>query len=86
MKPKPNLAFVLDDIPPQEAPKQRRRRKSSEVEASDPVTVLVGANLDPSYAQNLAFLHAETRRSKKDLLQEALDMLFVAKGGRYLKL
>jgi hypothetical protein len=47
---------------------------------------LVGANLPPAYARNLALLHAETGRSKKDLLQEALDMLFTAKGGAALKL
>jgi hypothetical protein len=31
-------------------------------------------------------LHAETGRSKKELLQEALDMLFTAKAGAGLKL
>jgi hypothetical protein len=46
--------------------------------------VLVGANLPPKYARNLAFLHAETGRSKKELLQEALDDFFVKKGGRNL--
>ncbi|AXV18543.1 hypothetical protein CYG48_22155 (plasmid) [Neorhizobium sp. SOG26] len=52
--------------------------------SSEP-TVLVGANLPPIYARNLALLHAETGRSKKQLLQEALDMLFTAKGGAGIK-
>lgn len=87
-KSKPNLAGVLDDIPATPAPSKaiaddepRRRRP-----AEHGPTVMVGANLPPTYARNLAMLHAETGRSKKQLLQEALDMLFTAKGGASLKL
>lgn len=82
-KAKPNLAGVLDDLPLQPAPAvaspARRRRLAASAEPQQ--TVLVGANLPPAYARNLALLHAETGRSKKELLQEALDMLFTAKGG-----
>lgn len=87
-KPKPNLAGVLDDIPATPAPSQiirddqPRRRHPGEQGR----TVLVGANLPPKYARNLAMLHAETGRSKKELLQEALDMFFTAKGGAGIKL
>ena len=86
-KAKPNLAGVLDDLPPPataRAPVLRRTKGPASAAPSE--TVLVGANLPPAYARNLALLHAETGRSKKDLLQEALDMLFTAKGGAALKL
>ena len=83
---KPNLASVLDGLPePARAELQlqfiRRGRSKG---ASEQRTVLVGANLPPSYARNLALLHAETGKTKKELLQEALDMLFVQKGGHRL--
>jgi len=86
-KAKPNLAGVLDDLPQTPAAvvsPPRRNRFAARAEPQE--TVLVGANLPPAYARNLALLHAETGRSKKDLLQEALDMLFTAKGGAALKL
>lgn len=90
-KPKPNLAAVVDGIPDTPAPsviltddQPRRRRRDTTTEQA--ATVLVGANLPPRYARNLAMLHAETGRSKKELLQEALDMFFTAKGGAALKL
>jgi hypothetical protein len=60
------------------------RSRRNDVPSNEP-TVLVGANLPPIYARNLALLHAETGRSKKQLLQEALDMFFTAKGGAGIK-
>lgn len=85
MAKKPNLSAALDNLPAIEQrntqPPTRPRRGASPALDN---TVLVGANLAPSYARNLALLHAETGRSKKDLLQEALDMLFVSKGGAQL--
>lgn len=85
-KPKPNLAGLLDGIPdaPPPAPRQTIRSRRS-AEPTSEATVLVGANLPPTYARNLALLHAETGRSKKQLLQEALDMFFTAKGGAGIK-
>lgn len=87
-KPKPNLAGLLDNIPDEppaaESPRLVVRHRRN-VEPSNEPTVLVGANLPPTYARNLALLHAETGRSKKQLLQEALDMLFTAKGGAGIK-
>ena len=87
-KAKSNLAGVLDGLPPEpEAAVVATSRARRFPRTTPPQrTVLVGANLPPSYARNLAMLHAETGRSKKDLLQEALDMLFTAKGGIALKL
>lgn len=84
-KPKPNLAGLLDNIPdaPPLTPRPAGRARRAEP-AAEP-TVLVGANLPPRYARNLAILHAETGRSKKELMQEALDMLFTAKGGAGIK-
>lgn len=80
MAKRSNLASVLDHA---RAP----------VAAAEPVadvaerkTRLVGANLPPRYARNLALLSAETGRDKKELLQEALDWLFTSKGGRALDL
>ncbi|WP_367957663.1 ribbon-helix-helix domain-containing protein [Aquibium pacificus] len=63
----------------------RQSRERPYADAGTEKTVLVGANLPPAYARNLAYLHAETGRSKKQLLQEALDMLFTAKGGAGIK-
>ena len=90
-KPKPNLAGVLDDLPP--APPAatlrtsiRRRAPRNAPPEEAPETVLVGANLPPTYARNLAMLHAETGKSKKELVQQALDMLFTSMGGPRLKI
>lgn len=91
-KPAPNLNGVLDGLPPTPAPstetafRARPRSRRAEQPTENAPTVLVGANLPPSYARNLAFLHAETGRSKKELLQEALEMLFTSKGGPNMKL
>lgn len=86
MAKKPNLASVLDGLPePARAElKEQSVRRGRAKTTPEQGTVLVGANLPPSYARNLALLHAETGRTKKELLQEALDMLFVQKGGRGL--
>lgn len=88
-KPKPNLAGAFDGLQvsvPAADPVRTRSRRASVVSDGGPETVLVGANLPPRYARNLAMLHAETGRSKKELLQEALDMFFVSKGGAGIRL
>lgn len=92
-KPAPNLNGVLDGLPPtpvpstDNGPRLRPRTKKREAASTEETpTVMVGANLPPSYARNLAFLHAETGRSKKELLQEALEMLFTSKAGPNIKL
>ena len=86
MAKKPNLASVLDGLPEsvRAEPQPQIVRKGRNKAVPEQGTVLVGANLPPSYARNLALLHAETGKTKKVLLQEALDMLFVQKGGRAL--
>jgi hypothetical protein len=89
-KPKPNLNALLEDIPADEpnpsVPTRGARARLRGVVQNTERTVLIGANLSPRYARNLAFLHAETGRSKKELVQEALDLLFRAKGGPNLDL
>lgn len=92
-KTKANLSGLLDGVLAEEqqaAPPvivqhaAPRVRRSSEIGEQE--TVLVGANLPPSYARNIALLHAETGKGKKVIIQEALDMYFKAKGGAALKL
>lgn len=87
-KPKPNLNVAVEDIPERPAPitAQRSTRPRRDMTEAASQTVLVGANLEPRYARNLALLHAETGKSKKELLQKALDMLFTSAGGANLKL
>lgn len=85
-KPKPNLNALFDGIPDEPNPSVPTRAGHRGVIPNTERTVLVGANLSPRYARNLAFLHAETGCSKKELLQEALDLLFRAKGGPNLEL
>lgn len=88
-KPKPNLAATLDGLPETPAPSQivdiPAPRRRSPAKAQEP-TVMVGANLSPRYARNLAMLHAETGKGKKELIQEALDMLFTAKASPNIRL
>ena len=43
-------------------------------------TALVAANLPVAYQRTIAILAAESGISKKDLMQEAFDMLFKARG------
>lgn len=64
-KPRPDLSIVLDDL-------------SSK--APLPAAVMVGANLDPTYAKGVALIHARTRMTKKDIMQRALDLLFAEHG------
>jgi hypothetical protein len=85
-KPLPSIAAAFDNLPT-EKPRETTSLRGRKGRASNPENlVLVGANLPTSYARNLALLHAETGKTKKELLQEALDLLFIAKGGAALKL
>jgi hypothetical protein len=43
-------------------------------------TALVAANLPVGYQRTIAMLSAESGLTKKDLMQEAFDMLFKARG------
>ncbi len=52
--------------------------------AGEPVS-MVGANLPSRYKRGLAMTHAHTGKAKKDLLQEALEMLFAKYGVNAVK-
>lgn len=85
MAKKANLASALDDVTPapvarvQSTPSPARR---TPVIPSREGTVLVGAHLPAKYGKALKLLSAETDESQRDLVQQALDMLFVAKGAK----
>lgn len=85
MAKKPDVRQFLDDAlaraPAEDAQQEPAPRRRISAAGQGEKTVLVGANLPPRYARNLAMLHAETGKDKKALLMEALDNLFVAKGG-----
>jgi hypothetical protein len=69
-KPRPNLAMVFDDLD-RPAPPDAPAIQS---------LVLVGANIDPMYARGVALVHAKTGLTKKQIVTQALDMLFAAHG------
>lgn len=62
---------------------QRKKRRQYAM-ADNPETTLVGANLPTYYARRVAFFHAETGKSKKKIMQEALDMYFTAMANRHV--
>lgn len=67
-------------------PKAKSKRKHSYALVANPDTTLVGANLPPRYAKIVALLHASTGLSKKELLIEALDDLWIKRGGSLAEL
>lgn len=86
MAKKANLASALDDVTPE--PVARVQATPSPPTRRTPVipsregTVLVGAHLPAKYGKALKLLAAETDQSQRDLLKEALDMLFVKKSAK----
>lgn len=82
MAKKANLANALDDVTP--APvvsvaMVRREAKAPPIPSREGMA-LVGAHLPAKYQKAMKLLSAETDKSQRELLAEALDMLFVAKG------
>lgn len=78
---KASLGNVLDKVQP--APTAQAVPAATTKAAPIPSregTSLVGAHLPTGYGKALRLLAAETELSQRDLLQEALDMLFVKKG------
>lgn len=80
-----NLASALEAVTP--APAAPTARTSGAEPQTAPIpsrvgTALVGAHLPTRYQRALKVLSAETGVSQRDLLEQALDMLFVAKGAR----
>lgn len=81
MAKKSNLANALDDVtPPPAAPAPVKSVAVREVIPSREGTALVGAHLPAKYQKAMKLLSAETDKSQRDLLAEALDMLLVKYG------
>lgn len=84
MAKRANLANALDDVTPAPAVPQA---VASDRAKPDPIpsrqgTALVGAHLPAKYQKAMKLLSAETGQSQRELLEEALKMLFVAKGAK----
>lgn len=86
MAKKASLANALDDVtPPPAAPEPVREAVSRPAPIpSREGTVLVGAHLPARYGKAMKLLSAETGLTQRELLEEALKMLFVKKGGRFV--
>ena len=91
MKAKPNaLQAVIDRAaaePKTEAPPEataerppKRRRSQDPAGQGRGGRVLIGGHFPPAVSKQLAIIAAEEGMTKQDLLQEALDLLFVKKG------
>lgn len=68
----------------QAKPKDKANRRYAM--AGDAETTLVGANLPIRCAKSIAYFHADTGLSKKEILHEALDLYFTTKGVPALRL
>lgn len=87
-KPKPSMDDAFDMVearpepipvlsPPSASRIGRPRRNE--------VTKLVGAQLAERYSRSLNMLSAETGKTNRELLEEALDMLFTAKSAKIIQ-
>lgn len=87
-KPKSNLDAALRLVDVQEAPPPVAVEASTPRTSGRPrrteKTKLVGAQLGLRYSKSLNMLAAETGKSNRVLLEEALDKLFVAYGAKEL--
>jgi hypothetical protein len=80
------LNDALDNVPPAVAPAAVIAEQDTPKRAPIPSregTALVGAHLPARYQKALKLLAAETEKSQRDLIAEALDMLFVAKAAKH---
>ncbi len=88
MARKANLANALDDVTPAPVkaapPVIEERAPARPPIPSRKGTVLVGAHLPARYGRAMKLLSAESGQTQRELLEEALDMLFVKKGARML--
>ncbi|MBW3099270.1 ribbon-helix-helix domain-containing protein [Pseudohoeflea coraliihabitans] len=85
MAKKANLASALDDVTPApvaQVEHRPARERSTPVIPSREGTVLVGAHLPARYGKALKLLAAETGETQRQLIEEALDLLFVKKGAK----
>lgn len=84
---KANLANALDDVTPKPAAPapvlvEQDAPKRGPIPSREG-TALVGAHLPARYQKALKLLAVETEKSQRDLIAEALDMLFVAKAAKH---
>lgn len=88
---KPKLSGALDDLaavpaPPVQAPASTAGARTSR--AGRPrrteETSLVGGQLATRYSRSLNMLSAETGKTNRELLEEALDDLFTKYGARII--
>lgn len=87
MAKRANLANALDDVTPPPVSAPARQVEPSTVALRKPSregTALIGAHLPQHYAKAMKLLSAETGQTQRELLEEALKLLFVKKGGRSL--
>lgn len=90
-KPSPNLDAAFDTVQaksepapvpvavaPTSAPRLGRPKRTEE-------TRLVGGQLPVRYSKSLNMLSAETGKTNRELLEEALDMLFTAQGAKIIQ-
>lgn len=78
---RPSLDAALDDVTPAPAAAARIEARPASIPSREG-TALVGAHLPAKYQKALKLLSAESGVSQRDLLEEALNMLFVAKGAK----
>lgn len=77
-----SLNDALNAVTPQPATPQAvasERKKVVPIQSREG-TALVGAHLPAKYQKAIKILSAETGQSQRELFEEALKMLFVAKG------
>lgn len=77
-----SLALALDDVtPPPAAPVRVAEQPAQPVRiASREGTALIGAHLPKRYAKAMKRLSADVEKTHRELLEEAIHMLFVRYG------
>lgn len=87
-KPKPKLSGALDDLAQAPRPAAPPTTVSPAAKAGRPKrtedTTLVGGQLAVRYGRSLNMLSAETGKTNRELLEEALDGLFVKYGAKII--
>lgn len=80
---KASLGNVLDKVPPAPAAQAAPELTKAPTIPSREGTALVGAHLPSRFQKAMKLLSAETDKSQRVLLEEALNMLFVKYGAKF---
>lgn len=86
-KARPNLGAALDDLTaalPASEPAAMPARSRAGRRRREEQTTLVGGQLARRYGRSLNLLSAETGKTNRELLEEALDGLFTKYGARII--